>query len=53
MFIVVGDHAPPFIDPALHNRFSTEQVPYLILVPRQTGGQTFHPVVRTSVEDER
>jgi Sulfatase len=34
VFIVVGDHAPPFADPALRNRFSSSVVPYVVLTPR-------------------
>ena len=33
VFIVVGDHAPPFNDPASHDRFSQTDVPYLLLLP--------------------
>jgi phosphoglycerol transferase MdoB-like AlkP superfamily enzyme len=33
-FIIVGDHAPPFGDPALRNKFSQSDVPYVILLPR-------------------
>jgi phosphoglycerol transferase MdoB-like AlkP superfamily enzyme len=34
IFVVVGDHAPPFADPDLRNRFSQSDVPYVVLVPR-------------------
>jgi phosphoglycerol transferase MdoB-like AlkP superfamily enzyme len=34
VFVIVGDHAPPFNDPASHNRFSQSDVPYLLLLPR-------------------
>jgi hypothetical protein len=34
VFIIVGDHAPPFGDPALRNKFSQSDVPYVILLPR-------------------
>ena len=34
IFVVVGDHAPPFGDPDLRNRFSQSDVPYVVLVPR-------------------
>jgi hypothetical protein len=37
VFVLVGDHAPPFGDPQLRNQFSTTQVPYLMLTPRQPG----------------
>ncbi|MGH9482313.1 MAG: sulfatase-like hydrolase/transferase [Terriglobales bacterium] len=33
IFVVVGDHAPPFLDSA-RDAFSATQVPYLILSPR-------------------
>jgi hypothetical protein len=34
IFVVVGDHAPPFGDPDLRGRFSQSEVPYVVLVPR-------------------
>jgi hypothetical protein len=34
IFVVVGDHAPPFGDPGLRGRFSQSDVPYVVLVPR-------------------
>ncbi len=34
VFIVVGDHAPPFNEPAARDRFSQTDVPYLLLLPR-------------------
>ncbi len=34
LFIVVGDHAPPFIDPDTRGRFSRASVPYILLIPR-------------------
>jgi hypothetical protein len=37
-FIVVGDHAPPFVDPAIRNRFAGDRVPFVLLIPRG-GGQ--------------
>jgi Sulfatase len=44
VFIVVGDHSPPFGDPAIYHRFSFTEVPYLILLPRTgTGQQTAMP----------
>lgn len=33
VFIVVGDHAPPFSEPELRDGFSNTVVPYLILIP--------------------
>lgn len=34
VFILVGDHAPPFADPHLRQLFSREEVPYVILAPK-------------------
>jgi hypothetical protein len=34
IFVIVGDHAPPFGDPDLRNQFSQSDVPYVVLVPR-------------------
>jgi hypothetical protein len=34
VFVLVGDHAPPFADPELRSQFSSELVPYIMLVPR-------------------
>jgi len=34
IFVIVGDHAPPFGDASLRNRFSQSDVPYVILLPR-------------------
>jgi phosphoglycerol transferase MdoB-like AlkP superfamily enzyme len=33
VFVLVGDHAPPFADPRLRADFSGTQVPYVILTP--------------------
>jgi len=33
IFVIVGDHAPPFGDPSLHDRFSRSDVPYVVLLP--------------------
>jgi hypothetical protein len=33
IFILVGDHAPPFADPHLRSEFSASQVPYVMLTP--------------------
>jgi hypothetical protein len=35
IFVIVGDHAPPFGSPVLFNRFSHSDVPYVILLPRE------------------
>lgn len=34
IFVVVGDHTPPFSDPEKIGRFVKRRVPYLILLPR-------------------
>jgi len=34
VFVVVGDHAPPFADSKLRSLFSSTEVPYLVLIPR-------------------
>ncbi len=34
LFVVVGDHAPPFADPGLRQAFSATEVPYVVLTPR-------------------
>ncbi len=36
VFVVVGDHAPPFSDAGLRNDFSHTVVPYIVLVPAKT-----------------
>ena len=33
IFVLVGDHAPPFADPELRSQFSASQVPYVMLTP--------------------
>jgi hypothetical protein len=35
VFVLVGDHAPPFGDPKLRAEFSGTQVPYVMLTPRE------------------
>lgn len=37
VFILVGDHAPPFSNPHLRQLFSDSNVPYVILTPRDPG----------------
>jgi hypothetical protein len=34
VFVVVGDHAPPFANPILRGQFSDAVVPYILLIPR-------------------
>lgn len=35
VFIIVGDHAPPFSDTSLRNLFSEDMVPYVVLIPKE------------------
>jgi hypothetical protein len=35
IFVIVGDHAPPFVNLALRSQFSSTDVPYVVLLPRQ------------------
>lgn len=35
VFIIVGDHTPPFADPVSRNAFSASRVPYVILLPKE------------------
>lgn len=35
VFILVGDHAPPFSNPQLRDQFSSTQVPYIMLIPQE------------------
>ncbi len=35
VFIIVGDHTPPFADPTSRNAFSLSHVPYVILIPNE------------------
>jgi hypothetical protein len=36
VFVIVGDHAPPFLRPEARDRFSQSEVPWVILMPRST-----------------
>lgn len=35
VFIIVGDHTPPFADSLSRNSFSASHVPYVVLIPRE------------------
>ena len=37
LLVVVGDHAPPFLEARTRGRFSQTRVPYVILMPRSLG----------------
>jgi hypothetical protein len=43
VFVVVGDHAPPFASPRLRGQFSDTVVPYILLIPRQGNDATGRP----------
>jgi phosphoglycerol transferase MdoB-like AlkP superfamily enzyme len=34
IFVVVGDHAPGFANATVRHQFSSEEVPYIVLIPR-------------------
>ena len=36
VFVIVGDHAPPFSNATIRGQFSQTAVPYVLLLPRQT-----------------
>jgi Sulfatase len=38
VFVIVGDHAPPFASPTLRSQFSSTDVPYVLLLPRSYDG---------------
>jgi phosphoglycerol transferase MdoB-like AlkP superfamily enzyme len=38
IFVVVGDHAPPFVREDVRDRFSQTRVPYVVLMPRAMMG---------------
>ena len=48
VFVIVGDHAPPFVTPALHDRFSQTVVPYVLLLPRPEKGSLSHVTSHSS-----
>jgi hypothetical protein len=35
IFVIVGDHAPPFYQQDLRSQFSASDVPYVILLPKR------------------
>ncbi len=35
VFVIVGDHAPPFSSDTLRRQFSNAEVPYIVLVPKE------------------
>ena len=49
VFVLVGDHAPPFSDPDLRDRFSGAAVPYVVLVPREEAQPAMRSVPRNAL----
>lgn len=43
-FVIVGDHAPPFTNIDLRNRFSDDRVPFVLLIPKQPAAPS-HPLL--------
>ncbi len=37
VFLIVGDHTPPFASPKLRSQFSDQVVPYVLLMPKMNG----------------
>jgi Sulfatase len=50
VFLVVGDHAPPFSSAKLRNQFSDQVVPYVLLVPKGSGMKEAPQGLRFAVE---
>lgn len=49
VFVIVGDHAPPFVDPAMRDRFSETVVPYVLLIPSQVHNSRDRLLARSSL----
>ncbi|MGD0444383.1 MAG: sulfatase-like hydrolase/transferase [Edaphobacter sp.] len=47
VFLIVGDHAPPFSAPKLRAQFSDEVVPYVLLTPRRNEQRERPPATRS------
>jgi hypothetical protein len=47
VFLVVGDHAPPFFSGKLRSQFSDEVVPYVLLEPKTDGMRETLPKARS------
>jgi len=43
VFVIVGDHAPPFIQEETREQFSQTRVPFVVLIPRSIPLQTQRP----------
>jgi hypothetical protein len=53
VFVVVGDHAPPFANSELRDRFSYSNVPYVILLPRERDFQPGAILARNTMLQRR
>jgi hypothetical protein len=53
IFVIVGDHAPPFSDPVLRDQFSWTVVPYVVLVPRSDHQQSTRMIASNSLPSTR
>jgi phosphoglycerol transferase MdoB-like AlkP superfamily enzyme len=49
IFVIVGDHAPPFVAPELRKRFSYSVVPYVVLLPRPVNNSSSRTLARNSI----
>jgi hypothetical protein len=45
IYVIVGDHAPPFSSSRLRSQFSDEVVPYVLLIPKRENSQATRPSV--------
>jgi Sulfatase len=45
VFLIVGDHAPPFSSSRLRSQFSDKVVPYVLLMPKRDDSQSIRPSV--------
>jgi len=51
VFLLVGDHSPPFSSAKLRNQFSDQVVPYVLLVPKRSEMKEVPQGLRSSVVD--
>jgi Sulfatase len=47
VFLIVGDHAPPFSAPGLRAQFSDQVVPYILLMPKRNELREGSPTTRS------
>jgi hypothetical protein len=48
VFVIVGDHAPPFLREDVRNRFSQTRVPFVVLEPRSMDTTTLQAANKTA-----